>query len=208
MSDDPALAWETRGPDRARDLLAALGFRAGSAGWMMVQGVSILVVLAAGPDRLRPGPGGDRAAPPRDQGSGTRLLAVGVATVDLGRAAAAFPPPAPALPDDTLLGAHATATGEPRVLLLEPTTEGRLAATLARHGEGPAALYLEVGPRALAAIRDRLLALGERARAGNGPFGPQVLASTRHPWGPHLLLVARDAVAGGPTDDAWATIEP
>ncbi len=208
MSGDPALAWQTREPGRARALLAALGFRAGQAGQMTVAGLAIVLVRVAGRDRLGPGPGGDLPAPPEDHGAGPRLLAVGVATVDLGRAAAAFPPPAAALPDDTLLGARATSTGEPRIVLLEPTTEGRLAATLARHGEGPAALYLAVSPPALTAIRDLLPALGERPRAGSGPFGPQLLASTRHPWGPHLLLVPRGTADGGPPDDAWATIEP
>lgn len=207
MSGDLALAWEAREPDRTRDLLAAVGFRAGPSGRMTVPGLAIVMVRAAGPDRLRPDPGGGEADASEDEPTSTWLLAVGVATVDLERPAATFPSPAAALPDDELLGARAAA-GDPRVVLLEPATEGRLAASLARLGEGPAAFYLEVGPAALAAIRERLVALGERPRAGNGPFGPQLLASTRHPWGPHLLLVARDPATAGPTGDAWATIEP
>ena len=207
MTGHPALAWETREPDRVRDLLAVLGFRSGPAGRMTVRGLAIVMVQAAGPDRLRPSPAGGQPAAAEDEPAGTSLRAVGVATVDLERPAATFPSPAATLPDDDLLGSRATTTDDPRVLLLEPATEGRLAATLARHGEGPAALYLEVDPAALAAIRDRLLALGERPRPGKGPFGPQLLASTRHPWGPHLLLVAGDPAAAEPPGDAWATIE-
>jgi len=208
VTRDPVLAWETREPDRVCDLLAAVGFLAGTAGRMTAPGLAIVVVGAAGPDRLRPNPGGGQEAASDDRPTGTWLLAVGVATVDLGRPAAAFPRPAAALPGDALLGARAAATGDPRVVLLEPATEGRLAATLARHGEGPAALYLDVGPASLATIRGRLVALGEHPRAGSGPFGPQLLASTRHAWGPHLLLVARDPAAAEPPGGAWATIEP
>jgi hypothetical protein len=208
MSGDLALAWETREPDRTRDLLAAVGFRAGPPGRMTIPGLVIVIVRTAGHDRLRPNPGGGQADASAGGPTGTRLLAAGIATVDLGRPEATFPPPVAALPDDDLLGARVVATGDARIHLLEPATEGRLAATLARHGEGPAALYLDVGPIALAAVRDRLVGLGERPRAGSGPFGPQLLASTRHPWGPHLLLVAADPAAAGPTGDAWATIEP
>jgi len=208
MIGDLALAWETSEPDRTRDLLAALRFRVGYAGRMTCPGLTIVVVRAAGLDRLRISPGDGRGAEPEDEPSGPLLLAVGVATVDLDRAAVVSGGPVRVLSGDDLLGARAAAAGGHRTLLLEPITEGRAAATLARHGEGPAALYLEVDLAALAAIRGRLLALGERPRAGNGPFGPQLLASTRHAWGPHLLLVARDPAAAGPAGDAWATIEP
>jgi len=208
VTGDPVLTWETRDPGRVRDLLATLRFQTGSGGRMTAPGVAIVVVPSAGLDRLRLDLAGEGAAASEAGPAVPRLLAVGVATVDRGRRGATFPPPAAMLADDALLGARATATGDPRVLLLEPATEGRLAATLARHGEGPAALYLEVGPADHAAIRDRLLALGEHPRVGDGPFGPQLLASTRHPSGPHLLLVTRDPAPGRPPGDAWATIEP
>lgn len=219
-SGDLALAWEARAPDRTRDLLAVVGFRAEDTGRMRVPGLTIDIVRGTRPDRIRPHPGGaeagasedDQAGPEVEQTAtreqaGTRLLAVGIATVDLERSGATFPQRGTALPDDELLGARAAVVGGRPIIHLEPTREGRLAATLARHGEGPAALYLEVGRAALAPIRDRLLELGELSRVGNGPFGPQLLASTRRPWGPHLILVARDPAAAGPRSDAWATIE-
>jgi hypothetical protein len=207
MSDDPALGWETRDLDGTGALLEAAGFHARPAGRMTVQGLALVLVRATGLDRLRPTPGGGRANPPEDEPAGPWLLAVGVATVDLERPAVTAPSLAGALPDDDLLGARAAATGDPRVVLLEPATEGRLAATLARHGEGPAALYLGVEPAILTAIRGRLLAIGEQPLAGNGPYGPQLLASTRQAWGPHLLLVPRDPAPAGTSSHAWATIE-
>lgn len=74
------------------------------------------------------------------------VLGLGVATVDLERAAAELPRLAfqPA-PDDELLGARVLAAPLPSgrtLLLLEPSREGRLTAFLARHGEGLAALYV------------------------------------------------------------------
>ena len=56
-------------------------------------------------------------------------------------------------------------------MLLEPDTEGRRAASLARHGEGPAALYVQVPADAIAAIAARVARFGVRLLAGTGPFG-------------------------------------
>jgi hypothetical protein len=78
------------------------------------------------------------------------------------------------------------------VLLLEPSTEGRLAAGLARYGEGRLATYL---------IADRLAV--ERARRagfaltspGRGPFGPERLVILGSRWGPFVVL----AELGGST---------
>lgn len=132
-------------------------------------------------------------------------LAVGWATVDLERAAAelwAGRSTAP-LPDEALLGARClavaptpdgessdgpVATGPPLVLL-EPTTEGRLAASLARHGEGPIALYLLVPARAIDRFRVVAPASGiHLSRPAGGPFGRAVLALDGPPSGPHLVV--------------------
>jgi hypothetical protein len=76
------------------------------------------------------------------------------------------------------------------VVLLEPNTEGRLAATLARVGEGPAALYLQPVHATLARIRDELRRAGRPTSViGEGPFGRQALVLGRPAWGPHVLLV-------------------
>ncbi len=75
------------------------------------------------------------------------------------------------------------------IVLLEPSTEGRLAASLARDGEGPCALYLGTpGPlRAwLRAARER----GVRTSAVRpGPLGPSALVLGGATAGPHLVLV-------------------
>jgi GNAT superfamily N-acetyltransferase len=104
-------------------------------------------------------------------------------------------------PDDPLLGARARLLSFPEgpdLLLLEPSTEGLLAASLARFGEGSLALYLLVAPAAVAAA----VAAGFRlSEAADGPLGREhrVIGGPR--WGPHLMLVLA-APAGTP-----ATIE-
>lgn len=124
------------------------------------------------------------------RGDAPRLLALGLATVDLERAADALGGLVERLPDDRLLGARAARPAEPGILLLEPATEGRLAAALARRGEGPAAVYLEVDERRLAEVAARLREQGETMTEGAGPFGRQHLVRGGPPWGPGLVLVA------------------
>ena len=117
-----------------------------------------------------------------------RLAGLGWATVELDRAAdelgmwlgEATDPGAGDL-DDPLLGARArvhAAGGLPgdTVLLLEPSTEGRLAASLVRDGEGAAALYLRpaAGLRAWAAdARARGLRAERAARGPARRVGPR-----------------------------------
>jgi hypothetical protein len=115
------------------------------------------------------------------------LVAVGWATVDVERAVAAWPSDdLRPLPDDPDLGARAVAIeGVEAVVLLEPITEGRLAAALARHGEGPIAVYLR--PPAGAAgspITAR--------RSGSGPFGRQALVGRGRSFGPFVIAVLDD----------------
>ncbi len=127
-------------------------------------------------------------------------LAVGWATVDIERAATELAPGDELVPlgDEALLGARAVriAAGvEPALVLLEPITEGRLAATLARHGEGPAAVWLV--PGAAAARRPPLpsatpiptAAPFTASRAAGGPFGAERLVLGRPVNGPHVLVL-------------------
>lgn len=119
-------------------------------------------------------------------------LAVGWATVDLDRAtaelatelgieAAAFLPAA----DSVVLGARCRVAfgvlpdGAP-LAILEPRTEGRLAATLARHGEGPSVTW----------ARSPVKIGGGPSRARRaGPFGPERLDRGTPTDGPSLLLI-------------------
>lgn len=94
--------------------------------------------------------------------------------------------------EDPLLGARvavvATGDGADRIAVAEPSTEGRLAATLARHGEGPAGRYVE-SPVGLRELRVLAAAAGiTLSRAENGPFGPSVLVAAAVA-GPHVILV-------------------
>jgi hypothetical protein len=96
-----------------------------------------------------------------------RAIAIGWATVDLERAEAAFGLDFEDAPPDGLLGAKVRVAARddgPALVLLEPDTEGLLAASLARLGEGPLAVWFEVG------IDD-----GRLERAGSGPFGSERL---------------------------------
>ena len=108
-------------------------------------------------------------------------MAIGWATVDAERAAAEqsgieFLPTEP----EEAMGARAWLgrTGAVDIVLLEPSTEGRLAAALARRGEGLAVLYLAVDAVEGAT---RMTALGRPGRLL--PHGT--------PWGPFVIVVAR-----------------
>jgi hypothetical protein len=138
----------------------------------------------------------------------------GWATVELDRAelevAAALAALGPARveprPDDQLLGARCRILrfGRDRdIVLLEPSTEGRLAASLVRFGEGRVALYLLAGRDAADRARRAGIELSPPAA---GPLGEQRAVAGGPAWGPHLLLV----VAGPPPAEAPApaTIEP
>jgi hypothetical protein len=119
-------------------------------------------------------------------------LAVGWATVDSARAAAdlaaeletvtaAFLPAA----DSVHLGArchvaYGVLPGGLPLAILEPRTEGRLAAFLARQGEGPAATW----SRAAEAAQGR-----PRASLRPGPFGFERLAPGDPLHGPFSLLI-------------------
>ena len=88
---------------------------------------------------------------------------------------------------DELLGASVRRCGDDGLplLLLEPDTEGRLAAYLARHGEGVAAVYLDGGPAGEP---------GEAPTSGLGPAAPGPLGRARllrdgTRWGPYVVVL-------------------
>ena len=125
-----------------------------------------------------------------------RVLAVIWATVDRDRVVADLRLPVEHLADDRSLGASVglvRPAGQHPVAILEPLTEGRLAATLARDGEGPAGEYIEapVGLDTIGGAATRAgLAVG---RPADGPFGRSVLVLGGPVGGPHLVLVERPA---------------
>ena len=127
-------------------------------------------------------------------------VAIGWATVELDRAVAelaeAMGVPAERFAiagDDELLGARCRVAmgvlAEARSLVvLEPATEGRLAATLARHGEGPAVIWLAIADPSLSSAATRST---ERtfSSARSGPLGIERLLLGGPIHGPHRLLV-------------------
>lgn len=108
---------------------------------------------------------------------GPRLLAVGWATVDLERT---LDDPGGGRPvailHEPLLGARAIRldAGGTIVLVLEPSTEGPLAAALARRGEGICALYLAAVGSAGQGWRSSALGLPGRLLP-HAPWGPFVI---------------------------------
>jgi hypothetical protein len=153
---------------------------------------------------LEPVPGGepapDESREDADRGASSRvrLAGIGWATVELDRAEEEL---APWLGEgiagdlaEPHLGAAArvrSADGLPgdAFVLLQPTTEGRLAGSLARDGEGPCALYLRP-PSGLAAWARDARSRGEHLSVRlAGPLGTEVLLVGGPVAGPHLLLI-------------------
>jgi len=123
---------------------------------------------------------------------GGRPLAIGWATVELDRAArdlgAAldidFVDAAPSVHLGAACRRSSTTVEGVDVVLLEPDTEGRLAATLVRHDEGWAAVWRAVDPS-----QRRGESRGRLSAARPGPFGGERLALSAPITGPHHLWV-------------------
>jgi hypothetical protein len=120
-----------------------------------------------------------------------RPIAVGWATVDLDRAAAELTlllglgRDAFVLAEDSVaLGARCRVAagvlpGGLSMAIVEPVTEGRLAATLAKRGEGPAAAWSIPAAGGIVS----------RTHARPGPFGPERLRPGSPVTGPHRFLI-------------------
>lgn len=162
---------------------------------------------AAGRLVLEPVPNGEEPPRPATGAESLELVGLGWCTVELDRTESELDPwlgPRPSCPSpgveldadgllaDEHLGARALlreGAGLPGewMVLLEPSTEGRTAASLARDGEGPCALYLR--PAAgldawLDAAREGGVTAGSQR---DGPFGVQVLLAGS-PAGPHVIV--------------------
>lgn len=166
----------------------------------LLGGDVVVVPDAAGPDRLAlDGPPSPSDPEPSPALRGTpRLLGLGWATVDADRAipevaaALGLAPRAfePAVADECLgASARVGRLGPLTVVVLEPATEGRVAAALARSGEGPCAIYVRSSSSATALA---------------GPLGRTWLAMADRRWGPFVLAVGPPT---GRTADARGTID-
>jgi hypothetical protein len=139
--------------------------------------------------------------PPPDQ---ARVMATLWATVDADRAIRELrtddEPFVQTLTDDALLGASIRLISPEQgavIAVAEPNTEGRLAASLARAGEGPVGRYVATTVP-LPEVARRAAAAGiVLSRPADGPFGPSVLVLGGPSAGPHLILVE---VAAGTID--------
>jgi len=119
---------------------------------------------------------------------GLPVVALGWATVDTERALAELGEHGPfeAAPDEAILGARCAVGSRDaalRLAILEPNTEGRLAATLARHAEGPAVLWLAGAPPPDLRV----------SAPADGPFGRERLVLGGTLGDRHLLVVERPA---------------
>ena len=112
-------------------------------------------------------------------------------TVDVDRSVAHLGLPAEPIADDEVLGARGVLVrpaGESPLVIVEPSTEGRLAAALARHGERDAGMYVAPAGGTADARGAGLLIVG----AGPGPFGRSTLVAPpgADRWSPFLVIVA------------------
>jgi hypothetical protein len=123
-------------------------------------------------------------------------LAVGWATVELDRAARELSDLLGSghtfvdAPSSEVLGARCrvgsgASDGGVRIVLLEPATEGRLSATLARHGEGWVATW--VAAPTVPTVPPSPAAQLSGARPG--PFGEERLVLGGSVTGPHRLVL-------------------
>ena len=145
----------------------------------------------------------DGAATP---GLNATALAIGWATVELDRAAAELAEalglggvaPFRSAPRSVALGcacriARAVLPGGGSLLLLEPDTEGRVAGSLARRGEGPVAAWLT--PQAPGAPHGSSIGRLTLSSERDGPLGGErlVVEEEGGVWGLHRLVVVRPA---------------
>jgi hypothetical protein len=194
-----AIAWSARDPDAVTARLRGLGFAVGADRGIAFPSAAVRIeARPVGDDRLElpaaPAAPAAPLSPARRHANGiVDVLAVGWATVDRERFAAdARTRPVEALPNDPHLGAFVVrqGTGRPYALVLEPDTEGRLAASLVRFGEGPIALYLGCGAGGMAAfVADARRRGSAISGVREGPLGPSVLLLGGSAWGPHILVV-------------------
>jgi hypothetical protein len=124
------------------------------------------------------------------RGDVAQVVAIGWATVEaqraeieLRRALGDGLAPFVDAPDDVLLGARcrSAAAAPPFLLVLEPSTEGRLAGSLARLGEGPVAVWVSFDPGPVDGASD----------PAEGPFGRERLVANRSRDGRHVFLLDR-----------------
>ncbi|MEO7119351.1 MAG: hypothetical protein ABIZ34_10310 [Candidatus Limnocylindrales bacterium] len=144
------LIWTTTEPDAVRARLARLGLTERTDGRSSAPPVVITVV--GDPDSTADSlMVGEPLAAESDEAPtvAPRLAALGWATVDTERFAADLerelmgePVRMPSLGADATRVASADGSAI-TLILLEPITEGRIAAALVRHAEGPIALYLD-----------------------------------------------------------------
>jgi hypothetical protein len=136
-----------------------------------------------------------------DGGDRFETIATVLATVEMERILGALgqaPELVATAVRDPHLGAAVVMVETPDGLLAvaEPATEGRLAAWLARHGEGPAGRYAVVsGHASLRAFARSLRSSGAVTTAiAEGPFGPSILVLDGPPISAFLVLVDRGSL--------------
>jgi hypothetical protein len=203
----PEIRWSTADPAGLIARLRESGFAFDGDGVMPFPSATIRIEPGAGrTERLAVEAGAPSA------GVGVRphangiddVVAIGWATVDRERYLADLGAGSNVeLPRDPHLGAfaiqHDATRPGPQVLVLEPDTEARLAATLVRSGEGPAAIYLSARRGLDAFVADARRRDTPVTSVQPGPFGPSVVLLAGPPWGPHLIVVERPAGGTIPT---------
>ena len=115
---------------------------------------------------------------------GAQVLAIGWSTVELERAEREFGGTFREAEPDALLGARCRVAHDViawPLVVMEPSTEGRLARSLAQLDEGAVAAWYQGGPGATTLTG---------APTTRGPFGPEMLLDGAPLAGPFRFLVA------------------
>ena len=192
------IRWSTQDPDALVARLRASGFTVESGRVIAFPSATIGIDAGtAATDRLEIAEGSSLpGSPPGPHPNGVEdVLAIGWATVDRERFVSGLGlGTVEQLPDDPHLGAYVVRHGltRPATLVIEPSTEGRLSATLARSGEGPTALYLELGTDGVKAFAaDHRPGAVQVSTVRPGPLGPSVVLLGGRIWDPVVVLVAR-----------------
>ncbi len=192
------IRWSTKDPAALVARLGASGFAVESGRILVFPSATIGIDAGnSSTDRLEVAEGSaSPGSPSGPHPNGVEdVLAIGWATVDRERFAAGLGLGAvEQLPDDPHLGAFVVRHGSvrPATLIIEPSTEGRLSATLARSGEGPTAIYLRLGAGGVEAFAAAARPSGVAVSSVRlGPLGPSIVLPGGRIWDPAVVLVAR-----------------
>ncbi len=201
--------WETMDPEQVVAVLEATGATIVPPDAPSVQVRGACLAIVRGPEERLELAGGTDPPAASPVGFVNGLRAIGIATVDVERlvselrSGVAGGQPEEVMALDPWVGGRGVVVDAPsgmRLVVLEPTTEGRLAAVLARRGEAPFAAWIDLvagAGRASSGPADHGGASGAAPTERPTALGPTVLLRAAGRWGPFLLGLPGGDAPGG-----------